>query len=520
MRHRRHLEESMKFIESTLTSAVVLLLAFTPAVSIAKSATAETPAQIFKQVSPSVVVVHVSDDTGKSIALGSGVVIERGVVITNCHVAEAGQKLEVSLLKTAYTASVRYADPDRDLCELSVPKLLAPPITFGDSQNLEVGQRVYAVGAPEGLELSLSEGLVSSVRSSAGLHFIQTTASISPGSSGGGLFDDQGRLVGITTFYVTEGQNLNFALPADWIQGLPQRAMQQAHANQRKDRERTDWVMKAMTFLKNEDGGGLLRLARQWVAAEPDAAEPWSYLGFAYGAVGQYKNSLEPLYHSIRLNPQNAWTWRSLGYSYGGLHEYDKSLEALQKAIQLDPNSSMTWGVLATTYAGLDEHGKELEAYRQALRLDPKSPLIWQRVGVCYLVLEQYGKAAEALQEAASLDRGDETTWRFLGIAYFRLRQFDKTIEAERMALQLDPKDGLAWGKLGASYGLLKEYDKAEDALQEAVLLDPRNSEAWGFLFSVYCDMGERDKAIDVYPQLRKLDPAQAKQLFDFCIAP
>jgi len=70
------------------------------------------------------------------------------------------------------------------------------------------------------LELTLSEGIISGLREYEGGHVLQTSAAISPGSSGGGLFDAQGRLVGITTFFLSKGQNLNFALPAEWVQAL------------------------------------------------------------------------------------------------------------------------------------------------------------------------------------------------------------------------------------------------------------------------------------------------------------
>jgi S1-C subfamily serine protease len=83
-----------------------------------------------------------------------------------------------------------------------------------------VGERVYAIGAPEGLELTISEGLVSGLREYENVRVIQTSAAISHGSSGGGLFDVNGRLIGITTFSLKEGQNLNFALPGEWIQAL------------------------------------------------------------------------------------------------------------------------------------------------------------------------------------------------------------------------------------------------------------------------------------------------------------
>ena len=89
---------------------------------------ANTPEQIFAQVSPSVVVVDIADAKGKSLGLGSGVVIGTGQVITNCHVAQKGESLSVRQSGKAFKATLQFADPDRDLCQLSVPDLKIPPI--------------------------------------------------------------------------------------------------------------------------------------------------------------------------------------------------------------------------------------------------------------------------------------------------------------------------------------------------------------------------------------------------------
>jgi S1-C subfamily serine protease len=195
---------------------------------VASSTKVMTPVQIFEQVSPSIVVVDILNANGKHIGLGSGAVIGIGQVITNCHVATKGKKLQVRRSEDTFDATLQYADISRDLCQLSVPDLNAPPVTMQTTSLLKVGQKVYAIGAPEGLELTLSEGIISSLRPYEDSQFIQTSAPISRGSSGGGLFDNHGRLIGITTFQFANGQNLNFALPVDWITELPLRTQNHA----------------------------------------------------------------------------------------------------------------------------------------------------------------------------------------------------------------------------------------------------------------------------------------------------
>jgi tetratricopeptide (TPR) repeat protein len=190
-----------------------LVLTLTPA-----AAGASTAERVFATVSPSVVVVRAATSQG------SGVVVAPQVVATNCHVLREGAQITVQRGRISHTATRLWRDQLRDLCLLQVPTLESPPVTLGEAGRLRVGATVYAVGAPQGLELSLSAGLVSQLRAAEGAPLVQTTAPISPGSSGGGLFDERGRLVGLTTFQMERGQNVNFALPAEWVAAALARA--------------------------------------------------------------------------------------------------------------------------------------------------------------------------------------------------------------------------------------------------------------------------------------------------------
>lgn len=183
----------------------------------ASAAAARSAESVFAEVAPSVARIQVMDAADRVVGIGSGVVIADSVVLTNCHVAARGAKLTVRVNNAVMPATIQLADEALDLCRLSVSGLKAPAVAIGTVSSLRTGQRVYAVGAPAGLELTISDGIVSALRKIDEGTLIQTTAPISPGSSGGGLFDASGRLVGIMTFQHRYGQNLNFALPADWI---------------------------------------------------------------------------------------------------------------------------------------------------------------------------------------------------------------------------------------------------------------------------------------------------------------
>ena len=204
-----------------MTKPFLLIAAIVSAPSLAADL---TPAQIFRAASPSIVVVETYDEAGKSVAQGSGVSIADQQVVTNCHVFKDAVSAKVVYQARSLAASLRHSDPDRDLCSLRVPGLDAPAAKFGNTSSLQVGERAYAIGAPQGFTLTLTDGLISSLRPMPGGNVIQTSASISPGSSGGGLFDSQAKLIGITTLYFKDSPQLNFAVPVEWIHELPRRS--------------------------------------------------------------------------------------------------------------------------------------------------------------------------------------------------------------------------------------------------------------------------------------------------------
>ncbi|TFZ05394.1 serine protease [Ramlibacter henchirensis] len=206
-------------------AAGVALAGFATAAGAQDSGTL-APEQLFERLAPSVWTVETFDARNNRVAGGSAVVIGAGSLVTNCHVLVKASRFSVTRENISYGATLEHRDPERDLCLLNVKNFSAPAVTIAGVDGMKVGARVYAIGSPRGLEQTISDGLLSGIRRSDSGDFtaLQITVPISPGSSGGGLFDGQGRLIGITTFGLRESQNLNFALPATWIAEVARRA--------------------------------------------------------------------------------------------------------------------------------------------------------------------------------------------------------------------------------------------------------------------------------------------------------
>jgi hypothetical protein len=163
-----------------------------------------------------VTIITALDD--KPIAQGTGFLVRPdGVIVTNYHVIENGNVAVVKFPDGTVLSvdGVLAADKVRDLAIIKIHGKTFRTLTLGNSDQIQVGEEVIAIGNPLSLESTVSNGIVSGMRTSKeqGGEFLQTTAPISPGSSGGPLFNMLGEVVGINTMYLEGGENLNFAIP-------------------------------------------------------------------------------------------------------------------------------------------------------------------------------------------------------------------------------------------------------------------------------------------------------------------
>jgi len=175
-------------------------------------------------LSRSVLTVYVYNSKREQIKTGSGfIAFNDSTIVTNHHVIENGVYVEVvSEDDVIFTiAGILHYDSDSDIAILKTeaPTRL-PVLIFGDSDHVQAGDTVYAIGSPYELKNTVSNGIISAIRTPSmfrevdNIYDFQTTASISPGSSGGALLNEYGEIIGVTTAQIIGGQNLNFAIPS------------------------------------------------------------------------------------------------------------------------------------------------------------------------------------------------------------------------------------------------------------------------------------------------------------------
>jgi hypothetical protein len=195
-----------------------LLLLFVPILLFSQNAK-----DIAKNCLPSTVSLIMEDNFKQPISLGSGFIIESGRIVTNLHVIEGakyGYVLENNSSKKHKIEGYYYIDKKNDLAVLSVPTLTAEPMSLSQINKPEIGEKIYAIGNPKGLSGTISEGIVSGIRTLDDKELIQITAPISPGSSGGPVINNLGQVIGVAVGTLTSGQNLNFAIPISYLKLL------------------------------------------------------------------------------------------------------------------------------------------------------------------------------------------------------------------------------------------------------------------------------------------------------------
>jgi tetratricopeptide (TPR) repeat protein len=408
---------------------------------------------IYKENSGAVVVVVSVDGKGRPIGQGSGFIVrEDGAVVTNYHVISMAADVKIKLgMKVLDVEGVLHADPENDLAIVKMEGKGYPKVRIGDTNNLRVGEKIYVIGSPQGLENTISEGILSGIREiDRERKILQMTAPISPGSSGGPLFNSNGEVVGVATFLIAETQNLNFAMPINLI-------------------------LAALT--KKE-------LVSPQEACQVDFNETaacWYYQGLAFGTTGQFERAAEAFKRSLAVDSKKTETYINLGVSYANMRRYREAVEMLTEAVKIEPDHPDALSKLGTVYGQMGKYKESLAVLKKSADLKPDNPENY------------YGMA----------------------VTYGKMGDFPESIKAAKEAIKLNPKYAEAHGLLGFAYASTGKHKEAASAYKAAIRLEPDNPLPHFGLGKAYASMNERPSALEEYKVLKNLSPKLADELFN-----
>ncbi|MFQ6131888.1 MAG: tetratricopeptide repeat protein [Armatimonadota bacterium] len=518
---------------------------------------------------PAVVTVVVNMGEGEEGRQGSGFIVSPdGLVVTNWHVIADAQSALVKQEHGAFfpVEGLLAWDLERDFALLKVAAKDLPTIPLGDSHALRQGDSVLVMGSPKGLENTVSQGIVSAIRELPdGRRLIQTTAAVSEGSSGGPLLDMQGRVVGITSFQLVEGQALNFAVAMNEVKdklkpGREPLALEQAfgpgeHAVAPQALTRS-WALYGQGFRalpEDWEGPGAeeafqvaLGFFEAAARAAPDEAKFHFWVASCLSQLGRYDEAIAAYKRAAELRRQWTAPISDLGQTYYEAGRYREALDTYERVFELlvgkgppEPTNEPWEGLgpppdydvlrhayrgrlaevqyaLGLSYGRLGRNGEEIGAYQHAITWNPEYVDAYINLGAAYLHAQRHQDAILAFKEAIRLKPDDPLTHFNLGVAYGQLGRYQEELEAYKQAIRIKPDDAEAHFNLGVAYGNLGRWQEEIEAYKQAIRIKPDDAKAHfnlGLAYLIY--VNDRGRALDEYRTLKVLNEDLAGKLFD-----
>ena len=428
-------ERLLRCIQQYLIGVVVVLLCPT---TIAPAQTAE---QIAEKALAATVYLEMKDRNGTTLGFGSGFFVKENLIATNFHVVEGAAQGTAKLVGkyTTYTIEgITATDETNDLVLLKVTVYGIKPLPLGDSDDVRIGATVYVAGNPKGLEGTFSDGIISSRRDRYTQERLQMTAPISPGSSGGPVLNRRGEVIGVSFMTLEGGQNLNFAIPSNYLKKLLNQSKRPEPLSQGKQsisaethfvRGNTEYhlgnyhgamayytlaILSKADFVKAYYNRAVVKVIlgqyrsavddyNKIIQLVPDNADVYYNRGNARHYLGQYSGAIADYNKAIHLRPDYAEAYYGRGFARRILRQYYGAITDYDKAIQLKPDFAEAYYFRGAAKAELNQYFAAISDYTLAIRLKPDYPLAYYERGIVKTKLDQYRAAIADLDKAIQL---------------------------------------------------------------------------------------------------------------------
>lgn len=437
---------------------------------------------LFRKGAPSVMIIHKEGRDGNT-AIGTGFLIsEDGYLVTNFHVIEGAEKLNAKSFTAGVYPVVRIlaVDKIRDIAILKIEAKNLPQLQLGESDGVNAGMRVAVIGNPQGLESTITEGIVSAIRKVDVFEsVIQISAAISPGSSGSPVLDKECRVIGMATFKLIKGESLNFAVPSKAISNLL------AEARNGASKPMKDF----------DDKGALLSESTiKGSKAQDEALEKDSR--FAIFKQHEKKRDYFPLVTQAKVlvkeYPESALAYRMLSDAYYYTELLSDGVAAAEKAIDLDPQNARGWNNLALVLKEMRLDKESRAAYEHGIKIAPDDvKLLIEFAGV--VGSDSPEVAISALNHAKRLllvQRGwDSETSYYNDVVsefvygYALAVSDDAAYLVAKELVRVYYNNGKLWLTFADMASSVKRYEEVQPALQRAYKIDPETEEEANVIF-------------------------------------
>ncbi len=429
----------------------------------------ESLTTIIKKVTPSVITILAYDEDGELVSQGSGFfVCQEGHIITNRHVLGSAKHAEIITMEDeAFPIThIVSEDIESDLIRASVdiPIELVNPLVISNTYP-DVGEQIIVIGSPLGLDKTVSTGIISAVRDiSLYGKIIQFAASLSSGSSGSPVVNMKGNVIGVASFQIKEGQNLNFAIPGEKVTQLKLgEKITFSEWKASRFMEELTTIMSANIRIKDLIVAGLNLL----MIEDYEKALPY------------FLDVVEEISSGMIAKADITRAYYYIGVCYSQLGQHIESINAFSKAIEIYPGYDKAYHFRGFAKHKLGDYFGALADYNKAIELDPENASFFYERGLVKHDLDDYRGAIADYTKAIEINNGNEYAYDNRAIAKAKLGDFKGAILDFNKAIELNPDYASVFFRRGYTKYELGDYRGANADYNRAIEINPEYAEAY-----------------------------------------
>lgn len=444
-----------------------------------------TLADLVRQYKPAVVVIRTYGESGALIGGGTGFFIAGDRVVSNHHVLEGANKATITT-SDGLVYDILGILVDEPLWDLTIVQTQAPRppvIPLNVVATLpELGTELWVLGNPRGLllknsTLSVTRGIVSNVVTLPALGSmtaIQFDAAISSGNSGGPVFDEEGKVIGVVRASVNDAQNLNFAIPGHYVNELAVGTMRPLGYRRMTPPGHDKLVVEGQSLLWLADYAKAIPMFEKVVHEDSTNAMAWFFLGYCHSQLNKFDLAAREYRASYALK-RSGVTLNNLAVTFSSMGKPDSAEFYYKRAAELEPSALVLTnvGIALSAKGQLDSAQTYLKA---ALELDPGDTATLMCLGNVYIKAEQYSDALATFRKVQHLVKNSREAYEGLGRAFYKQSLFDSAVQNYSKALRVGSDDSGAyrnWNMMGCAYMEMGDYASALGALRTAVKKRP-----------------------------------------------
>lgn len=512
--------------------------------------------KVFENNAASVITLTFYGENKELLFEGSGFVVEKGVLVTSyLPVSQSksivGKNVKGKKIKVEGVLAV---DKKNFIALLKI-KGKTLPLTLGNSDELEKGEKVIAIGSNEAGTIAAIEGEVRNIYElSSTQKVIEDSISTPENFSGGPLLDINGQVMGMTNFIE---RRLKFVVPSNVLKSLQQGTLVKFKKWQPEEYLKTTEAasIAGKIAVKLDETGLAEKYLKRVLMADSQNIEIHSLLASVYSRQRNYEAAVLAYKKIIEMNDKKDEAHLGLGLVYLSMRKYKEALPPLEKAIQLNSDHAEYAYQIGNIHESLKEYTKASESYDRFLDSKPEKPgEAYYHLGLCRREIGEYEKAITAFQGAlkgnpqdvkinrdlaqsfrkaaqyekaeeiykflAQLNPEEETIYyRTILSMYTEAKMHDKAIEASKALIKLDPSNADAVYNLGYMYLVLKKYKEAIQTFKSALVLRPNFEYAYANIANSYFQIKNYSQAVAAYRKLTEIAPENTDAWFNMAVS-